>query len=235
MVVHLALTELRLLFRKKLTMVSVVVLPAVLCAMAWLQFRKLPQSEWAGQLGFTYVMLMALSVFLVSTTVFTARRQSLVLQRLRTSELSDNGVFAGVAGPIMLVGLVQTLVYLAFCMAIGAPAPQQVGPILVGLLLGLPTALLAGIVTAAFSRTVEVTQITAIPLLFAGVGGSVLTRLDNEIVAKIGAALPMAGPGDLITKGWNGSLSQIGLVATVGWLLVLGFTAHRYFKWEPRQ
>nr|CTQ93255.1 putative integral membrane protein [Kibdelosporangium sp. MJ126-NF4] len=235
MVLHLALTELRLLFRKKLTMVSVVFLPAGLCAMAWLQFRQMPKSEWPGQLGFTYVMLLALSVFLVSTTVFTARRQSLVLQRLRTSELSDNGVFAGIAGPIMAVGLAQSVIYLAFCLAIGAPAPQQVGPILIGLLLGLPTALLAGIVTAAFSRTVEVTQITAIPLLFLALGGSIMSRLDNEIVAGIGAALPMAGPGDLIAKGWSGSVSLVALIATVGWLLVLAFVARRFFKWEPRQ
>ncbi|ONI73307.1 hypothetical protein ALI144C_46210 [Actinosynnema sp. ALI-1.44] len=235
MVLHLALTELRLLFRKKLTMVSVVVLPAALCAMAYLQLRGLPKSEWPGQLGLTYVMLLALSVFLVSTTVFTARRQSLVLQRLRTSELSDNGVFAGIAGPIMVVGLVQSIVYMGFCLAIGAPAPQQVGPVVIGLVLGLPTAMLAGIVTAAFSRSVEVTQITAVPLLFTAFAGIIMARVDNEIVATIGAALPMAGPGELLAEGWSGSLSTVGLVATIGWLLVLGLVGQRFFKWEPRQ
>jgi ABC-2 type transport system permease protein len=236
MVVHLALTELRLLFRKKLTMYSVVALPIALCAMTWFQLRDMPASEWPWMLGFTYVMLLSLSVYLVSAMVFTARRQSLVLQRLRTSELTDNGVFAGIAGPILVVGLAQTVVYFAFCMVIGAPAPAEIAPVLIGLVLGLPTALLAGIATAAFSRSVEATQITSLPLLFAAIAGSVMSRSGNDIVATIGSVLPMSGPSDLIGKGWEGAATpMVALGAAIAWLLILGFAAQRFFKWEPRQ
>ncbi|CAM3649227.1 ABC transporter permease [Kibdelosporangium persicum] len=235
MVVHLALTELRLLFRKKLTLASVLLVPAVLCVTAWLQLRDLPASEWPVQLGFTYVMLLTLSVFLVATTVFTARRQSLVLKRLRTSELSDNGVFAGIAGPILVVGLAQSVIYFGVSMAVGAPVPSQVAVVLVGLVLGLPSALLAGIVTAAFSRSVEVTQVTAIPVLLVAMAGMFMLRSPDDMVATIGSALPLAGPGELIAEGWAGSVPIVSLVATIGWLLVMGFVAHRFFKWEPRQ
>lgn len=235
MVLHLALTELRLLFRKKITLASVLAIPAFLCAAAWLQLRDMPKNEWPGQMGFTYVMLLTLSVFLVSTTVFTARRQSLVLQRLRTSELSDNGVFAGIAGPILVVGVAQSLLYFAFCIAIGAPAPERIDIVLIGLVLGLPTALVAGIVTAAFSRSVEVTQITALPAIVVAMAGVVMIRMDNEIAATIGAALPIAGPGGLLSEGWSGSVPVVALVSSVAWLGLLAFAGHRFFKWEPRQ
>ncbi|MCE7005711.1 hypothetical protein LWC34_23205 [Kibdelosporangium philippinense] len=235
MVVHLAMTELRLLFRKKLTMYSIVFVPLALCAMAWFQLRDMPASEWPWQMGFTFVMLLAVSVYLVSAMVFTSRRQSLVLQRLRTSELTDNGVFAGIAGPMMVIGIAQTLIYFGFCLAIGAPAPQQVGVVLIGLVLGLPTALLAGIVTAAFSRSVEATQITSLPLLFAAIAGAIMIRSDNTTVSTIGALLPMAGPSQLVGEGWAGSTPLLALGATVAWLALLGFAAQRFFKWEPRQ
>ncbi|MFC0115076.1 ABC transporter permease [Kibdelosporangium aridum] len=234
MVVHLALTELRLLFRKKLTLVSVLIVPALLCFTAW-QLRDMPASDWPAQLGFSYVMLLGLSVVLVSTMVFTARRQSLVLQRLRTSELTDNGVFAGIAGPIMVVSIAQIVIYFGFTMAIGAPMPSQVGVVLIGLLLGLPAALLAGIVTAAFSRSVEATQITVIPVLALSLAGAFLARTSDETVATIASALPMASAGHLVAEGWAGSTPVVAVVATIGWLLVLGFAAHRFFKWEPRQ
>jgi ABC-2 type transport system permease protein len=235
MVVHLALFELRLLLRKRITAVSVLAVPIGICAMAWLQFRELAAAEWPASMGLTSTMLLLLSVFLVSTTVFTARRQSLVLQRLRTSELSDNGVFAGISVPIMLVGLLQLVVFFAFCLAIGAPAPSQPLFVLLGLILGVLVSMVAGIATAAFSRSVEVTQITSIPVLLAGMAGLFMAPNSDPVISAIGTFMPFAGPGELIAKGWAGSTPTLALVSSLAWLLLLGFTAARYFKWEPRQ
>jgi ABC-2 type transport system permease protein len=235
MIVHLALFELKLLLRKRITAVSVLIVPLAICAMGWLQFRSLTAAEWPGRLGLTYVLLLMLSVFLVSTTVFTARRQSLVLQRLRTSELSDNGVFAGISLPIMVVGLGQTVVFLGFCLAIGAPVPSHPLYVLLGLLLGVPFAMAAGIVTAAFSRSVEVTQITSIPVVLAGMAGLFMVEAPNTVVAGVGMFLPFSGPGQLITRGWSGASATLALISTLAWLTLLGLAAHRFFKWEPRQ
>lgn len=235
MVVHLALFELRPLLRKRITAVSVVVFPLGLCALTWIQYRGLPAGEWPGSMGLVFTMLLILSVFLVSTTVFTARRQSLVLQRLRTSELSDNDVFAGIAGPIMLVGLVQVVVFFVFCTVIGAPAPGHAASVLLGLLLGVPFAMVAGIATAAFSRSVEVTQITSIPVILAGMAGMFMVPSKDSTISTIGTLMPFAGPGELVSQGWSGSIPLPALGSTVAWLLVLGFVAKRYFKWEPRQ
>lgn len=234
MVVHLALTELRLLLRKRITAFSVVLIPLAVCALAWLQFRSLPASDWPPGLGIMSTMLLLFSVFLVSTTVFTARRQSLVLQRLRTSELTDNGVFAGIAGPIAAVGLVQIVVFLGFCLVIGAPAPSNIGIVLIGLVTGVIGALLGGIVTAAFSRSVEVTQITAMPFLLVALAGTFLARFDTP-VGVIGELLPLAGPAELITQGWTGSIPLAALASSLLWPVLLGLASMKFFKWEPRQ
>lgn len=234
MVVHLALTELRLLLRKRITAFSVVFVPIFVCGLAWLQFRKLPASEWPPGLSMMSTMLLLLSVFLVATTVFTARRQSLVLQRLRTSELTDQGVFAGIAGPILVVGLVQAVLFLGFCMVIGAPTPSQAGVVLIGLVTGVAGALLGGIVTAAFSRSVEVTQITAMPFLLVAMAGTFMARFDTP-VGVIGSLLPLAGPAELVSQGWSGSLPVTALASALVWPVVLGLVSMKFFKWEPRQ
>jgi ABC-2 type transport system permease protein len=229
--VHLALTELKLLLRKRVTAFSVLAVPVMLCVMAW---TSKPSGNWAPLLGTLFTVLLMLSVFMVSTTVFTARRQSFVLQRLRTSELSDSGIYLGIGGPIVVVGLAQVLVFFGFCVAIGAPLPDNPVLVLLGVVLGLVVALLAGIATAAFSRSVEVTQITAIPVLLAAMTGLIL--LGSARFATVGAFLPMIGPSDLVIKGWSGGGSQLyGLGTTIPWLLVFGTVALRMFRWEPRQ
>jgi ABC-2 type transport system permease protein len=230
----LALTELRLLLRKKITAFSVVVVPIFVCASAWLQFRSLPAADWPPGLAIMSAMLLLLSVFLVSTTVFTARRQSLVLQRLRTSELTDNGVFAGIAAPIAVVGLAQTVLFLGFCLVIGAPAPSGVPVVLLGLVTGVLGALLGGVATAAFSRSVEVTQITAMPFLLVAFAGIFLARFDTP-VGVIGSLLPLAGPAELIAQGWTGSIPLAALASSLLWPVLLGLVSMKFFKWEPRQ
>jgi ABC-2 type transport system permease protein len=235
MTVHLALTELRLLVRKKVTAYSVLIVPVILCAIAWFNYRDQPTSFWGDAMGSQFVLLMTLSVYLVSTTVFTARRQSLVLQRLRTSELTNSGIYLGIGAPMLVVGLAQTLIYFGFCLAIGAPMPSQPLVVLAGVVLGIAVALLAGIATAAFSRSVEVTQITAIPVLMAAIAGMIMFQLDNTVVATIGTFLPIVGPGSLVAHGWTGGDALLGLAATALWLVAFGAVAAKAFRWEPRQ
>ncbi|MFD1052556.1 hypothetical protein ACFQ1S_46675, partial [Kibdelosporangium lantanae] len=135
MTTHLAMTELRLLVRKKITAYSVLVVPLLLCALAWFIDREQPSEAWADTFGGRFIMLMVLSVYLVSTTVFTARRQSLVLQRLRTSELGNTGIYLGIGAPMVVVGLAQTLIYFGFCVAVGAPMPSNPAAVVAGVVL----------------------------------------------------------------------------------------------------
>jgi ABC-2 type transport system permease protein len=238
----LSMVELRLMLRRKITAVSVVVVPLALAALTLFGPPPASAQEWAGLLSRHFLLLMTLSVYLVSVTVFTARRQSLVLKRLRTSGLTDREILLGVLGPVMLVGLVQTVAYFVFCLAIGAPAP--VSPLLVGvgLALGVVVATALGVATACLSRSVEATQLTSTPVVFASMAGLFLTAAGSPVVAAVGLAMPLAGPTDLVARGWSDTgtvvanlpVTPLALASTVLWLTLAGLAVHRWFRWEPR-
>ncbi|MBP2473260.1 ABC-2 type transport system permease protein [Crossiella equi] len=238
----LGLTELKLLLRKKINAFSVLGVPAAMCLFAYRSDRPENAEGWGALFAHGFLFVLLLSTFLVSTTVFTGRRQSLVLKRLRTAELTDTALIAGIITPLVVVTLAQMTIYLGFCLYLGAPLPAQ--PLLVplALLAGTAVAVLAGAATASLSTSVEVTQVTAVPVVIAAVGGMFATFADAEWLRAVGLALPLNGPADLLAKAWGGiaagvQLPSAGLVLTAGTVLsavLLGLVAARWYRWEPR-
>lgn len=241
---RLGLFETRLLFRRKITAVSATIMPLGLCALTWFGDRETSDEAWGPLLGVRFAMLLLLTVFMTSMTVYTARRQSLVLKRLRTSELTDAGLIAAITLPVLVLGLGQVIVYFGFCVAVGAPLPEQPLLVLAGVLLGLLLTVAAGMATAALSASVEATHVTSFPVLTLGLAGLFMVQSPQTAVAASGAAMPLLGPAELITKGWSGSDAGVdlaalpgatlGLASTVLWLVLFGIVIARYFRWEPR-
>lgn len=238
---RLAMVELRLLLRRRITAFSVVVVPLGLAALTLFGDHPADPAVWGQLLSTNFLLLTMLSAYLVSLTVFTARRQSRVLKRLRTSELADGAIIGGVLAPVVVVGLAQTVAYLVFCVATGAPAPTAPVPLVAGVVLGVAVATAAGVATACFTRTVEATQLTGTPLLLAAVAGIFLTASETPAVAALGLAMPLAGPTDLVARGWSAGVSvgdlpvvPLDLASAVLWLTVAGVVFHRTFRWEPR-
>ncbi|HEX6353916.1 ABC transporter permease [Actinophytocola sp.] len=243
MMLALSVVELKLLLRKKLTAFSAIVVPLALVAMTL--FGKPPPNaaEWANVLSSQFMLLLALSVFMVSLMVFTARRQSLVLKRLRTSALSDGQILLGVLGPVMVVGLAQSAAYFAACLLADAPAPANPLLVVFGVLLGVVVATALGVATACLSRSVEATQITSVPVVMAGVAGIFLSGMASPALAAVGVAMPLMGPADLVAKGWSSAGAMVGdvpvvpldIASAVLWLAVAGVVFSRLFRWEPRR
>lgn len=238
---HLLLVELKLLLRKRITAFSVLAVPLGLAAMTLFGSRPSAPADWGRMLASNVLLLSTLSTYLVSLTVFTARRQSLVLKRLRTSSLSDPAIFAGVVGPVVLVGLAQAVVYLVFCVAVGAPAPVAPGFVVAGVVLCVAVATALGVATACLSRSVEATQVTGAPVAMAAVAGIFLTSSDSSAAVVSGLALPLTGPTDLVARGWSAGLTlpdvpvvPLDLAAAVLWLIIAGVVVSRAFRWEPR-
>lgn len=74
-----------------------------------------------ASIGFS--LLYAVYATLVS--VYTARREELVLKRLRTGELKDTEILAGAALPAVVTGVAQSLVLAVGCavlLDVGAPS-----------------------------------------------------------------------------------------------------------------
>ncbi|GAB1516364.1 ABC transporter permease [Actinophytocola sp. KF-1] len=239
--IQLSIVEFRLLLRRRITAFSVLVVPVGLAALTLFGQRPDDPAQWGRLLSTNFLLLTMLSAYLVSLTVFTARRQSRVLKRLRTSELSDTAILGGVLAPVLVVGLAQAAAYLVFCVVTGAPAPGDPVAVVAGVVLGVVVATAAGAATACLTRTVEATQLTGTPLLLAAVAGMFMTASSEPAVATVGLVMPIAGPADLVARGWGTGVTgaalpavPLGLASTVLWLAVSGVVFHRAFRWEPR-
>lgn len=197
-------------------------------------------------------MVLLVVVYCNLTTAYTARRNELVLRRLRTGEAGDAEILLGTAAPSIALALVQCLL-----LGVGGAAvlhlPAPVNPLLVLAGLGLGLALLTALaaLSSAVTRTVETAGLTALPvLLVAQVGSGVMIPLQSfpDAVADVCRLLPTTPAVQLLRIGWlgtDGTAPATGFPGTWGQaaaplLLAAAWTAaalwgvRRRFRWEPR-
>ncbi|MDX3855025.1 ABC transporter permease [Streptomyces sp. AK02-01A] len=197
------------------------------------------EASMTGGIG----MVLIMAVYANLSSAYTARREELVLKRLRTVEVSDREILAGTALPAAALAFTQCAVLVAAGIAfLGLSAPRWpvllVGGVLAGVV--LLTALAAA--TSAFTRTVESAQLTTMPLFLLSVAGSGLfvpLEALPERVASFCELLPATGAMTLIRAGWLGGvegydLLGAGLNALV-WTALAVFAVGRWFRWEPRR
>jgi ABC-2 type transport system permease protein len=252
----LAAAEIRLLLRNKALLFYSAGLP-VLGGLFML--RLLPDtgegaSEQATRLVVTitgFALLFGVYYSLVST--FVARRQDLVLKRLRSGESSVVDVLTAISMPSLLVMLVQTVVASVLAVVlVGAFTPVNVALVVVAVLGGGVVVALLAAISSAFSSTVESVQVTTLPLilvLMAAPGFAVPASVMPDAFLDIARFLPMSPVVELIELGISGvgrsgevldlagtfSAAALPLAVLVAWGVV-GVTATiRYFRWEPRR
>ncbi|MFF1685988.1 ABC transporter permease [Streptomyces sp. NPDC058254] len=183
------------------------------------------------------------AVYSALVGVYAARREELVLKRLRTGELRDGEILAGAAVPSVAIGLAQSLVLVAACTVfLDVGAPQAPYYAVLGLLLGLVMWPALAAVTASFSKSVESAQVAAMPLLLLSLLGSgtvVPLEVMPDRLASVCELLPLTPVITLVRGGWTGDLSAydaLGAVATaVAWTVLAVFAVRRWFRWEPRR
>ncbi|MGW6138882.1 ABC transporter permease [Streptomyces sp. NPDC055144] len=183
------------------------------------------------------------AVYSALVGVYAARREELVLKRLRTGELRDAEILAGAAVPSVAIGLAQSLVLVAACTALlDVRAPHAPYYAVLGLLLGLVMWPALAAVTASFSKSVESAQVAAMPLLLLSMLGSgtvVPLEVMPDRLASVCELLPLTPVITLVRGGWTGDLSAydaLGAVATaVAWTVLAVFAVRRWFRWEPRR
>ncbi|MFE5920618.1 ABC transporter permease [Streptomyces sp. NPDC002285] len=191
-----------------------------------------------ASIGFS--LLYAVYATLVS--VYTARREELVLKRLRTGELKDREILAGAALPAVVTGVAQSLVLAVGCavlLDVGAPSAPHLA--VLGLLLGVVLCASLGAVTASFTRSVESAQVTTLPVVFLSMifsGMFVPLEVLPDRVASVCEFLPLTPVITLLRGGWTGDLSAyeaIGPVVTgLAWTVLGVLAVRRWFRWEPR-
>ncbi len=244
----LARAELTLLGRTKATLVAALFVPLVLPFSLRTAVDEMDLDGTGLSVGSVilpsaigFSLLFAVYSSLVS--VYAARREELVLKRLRTGELRDTEILAGAALPSVAIGLVQSVVLSAACVALlDAGAPQAPHYAVLGLVLGLVMWPALAAVTSAFSRSVEGAQVAAMPLLIISMlasGTFVPLEILPDRLASVLELLPLTPIVTLIRGGWAGNLSAydaLGAIATgVAWTVLALWAVRRWFRWEPRR
>ncbi|MCZ2829081.1 ABC transporter permease [Modestobacter sp. VKM Ac-2986] len=248
----LARGELRLFLRNRTAVVNSVVLPLLLVG-------AVPALDLGGDLPLgPQLLTSAVGVTLVFLTyynlvaTFVSRREDLVLQRMRTGELTGPEVLLGTAAPSLLVTLGQVALVAVGVTALGEwSAPVDPVLPLVALLGGMAVVSVLAVASTLFTRTPESAQITTLPLMLASTSLSGLLYPISgfpDTLATVARLLPvtpviellqlgLAGrtwDGDVVDAGGAWSAAGLPLAVLAGWLVV-GLVAARGFRWAPRR
>lgn len=198
------------------------------------------------------VMLVFVTYYNLLTT-FVARRQELVLQRMRTGELTGAEVVLGTAAPTLLVTVAQVVLVAVGVGVLGEwSAPVDVVLPVVALLGGAALMVLLAAASTAFTRTSESAQITALPFMLVSTALCglffPLTVLPDGLAAaaRFLPLTPVVELGQLGLAGttWDGdavdlagawSAAPLPVAVLAGWLLVGSALARSGFRWAPRR
>src|SRR4051794_40449787 len=168
-VLALAAAETRLLLRNRTAVMSSVLFPlAVVAAVGAITVSNGGTVDGPSLVASAIGIALILVTYYNLVTTFVARREELVLQRMRTGELTDAEVLLGTAVPTLLVTVVQILVVGVGVVALGKGSPpvDVVLPLL-ALLGGSALMVVLAAVSTSFTRTVEAAQFTTLPLVLA--------------------------------------------------------------------
>ncbi|MBB4893879.1 ABC-2 type transport system permease protein [Streptomyces olivoverticillatus] len=240
--------ELTLLGRNRMALYTVLLTPVLVIYAVSSGARKLDLSgsgmsfKEATMTGaFGYVLIFVVYCNLMS--VFTARREELVLKRLRTGEAGDLEILAGTALPSLTIAVAQCALLVTAGMAwLHMRIPARPDLLVAGVLLGL--ALLTPLAAActAFTKSSETAQLAAMPLVMVSMLGSGMfcpLEAMPDALAKACSLLPMTPVVQLMRDGWLGGASTAGtlghLGAALAWTAVAVFAVRRWFRWEPRR
>jgi ABC-2 type transport system permease protein len=202
-----------------------------------------------GMLGFVLVYV----VYYNLVTTYVARREELVLKRLRVGEVTDVEILAGTASPAIAIAAAQIVLFVvAGAVFLGLPVPVNAPVLILGALGGVGVFVILAVASSAFTRTVELAQITTLPVLLVCMLGSGLV-IPLEVLPEPGAdiarLLPLTPAVDLMRLGWLGTsgedaprdfLGVLGVATapamTLALWAALGVAAvRRWFRWEPRR
>lgn len=244
---RMSLVESRLLLRRRTTLLSVLSGPAMMVLFGLLQDPPTPVA-WAALAGVAGLIGMLISTYVTTTSVLTVRRESGVLNRLRTTELTGAQIVSAAAAPLAAVGVVQALVVFAVYLLLGAPVPAEPGMVVLAVVgCGLLCAA-AGALTCTFSGTAEGVQYTSMPLLLtAAIGANLLAvpSLSDSVRAGL-LLIPGTAASDLVARAWAGpspdlvtlpgGLPAVGvdLALLVAWSLLFALAARARWRWTAR-
>jgi ABC-2 type transport system permease protein len=186
-------------------------------------------------------VLLIFSLYSSVTGLYVARREELVLKRLRTGEVSDSVILAGGASMYVAVTVFQTVVVATALSIMFDTFPKQPLTAVAGLVTGIVLMTAMAAATAALCRTVESVMIATLPAIFIlpMISGIYIPR--EVLPQQLGDVLlwaPLSPTVDLFRSGWTGELTAgealVRVLLTTAWAALFTWIGARKFRWEPR-
>lgn len=249
----LARAELTLLLRNRMQLFIALVMPLAIPLMYIpLKNAGIGGPALAGALGSMYVVALLFVVYYNLLSTYVARRESLVLKRLRTGEASDATVLTATAVPAVVIALVMLTLMTALAVPLlDLPVPSHPLLLLAAVALGAAVFVPLALATANITRTVESAQVTCLPFIaiaIVGAGSALPLDLMPEWFRRIIDVIPTAPLVSLVRLGWLGTdAAGAALSASDVWrdagpqagILVIWFVLGCWFvsrrlRWEPR-
>ncbi|MCX5392059.1 ABC transporter permease [Streptomyces sp. NBC_00094] len=240
--------ELTLLGRNKNNLFIALLMPLMMIFALRSSLGQMSSDELPGGMAGTTViggtgLVLVLVVYMGLVSALVARREELVLKRLRTGEATDLEILGGAALPSAAIALVQCAVLaVGGVLVLDVPAPQRPDLLVLGLLAAI--LLLAGLAaaTTAITRNVESAGLTTLPFfLISAMGSGLMVPVDvlPDPAANIARLLPLSGVMEFVRAGWLGAGDTKDLVTaaltTLAWGVLTVFAVRRWFRWEPRR
>ena len=233
-VLALATSEMRILLRNKLVCATALLLPLGLGALIASDGES---GSWGDVVAMQLVFVMLFCVYATATTSLAARRRQLVLKRLRSGELSDPQILAGLLAPLLVLAAVQSLLLVACAVAFGAPLPDRPFALVPAYLFGSIMAASIALATAAFTASAELVQVTVAPFFLAAlVSATWVLSAAPDAVTWLMHLTPGGALADLVRQGWEDGGALLPPVAgLLVWTAIGCAITRRWFRWEPRR
>ncbi|GII91279.1 ABC transporter permease [Sinosporangium siamense] len=256
--VRLARMDMTVLGRNQTALVNVLLLPLL---MAWMFTTLYDRGEIGGVPGGLFIltglpsMMLGFAVFVNLVNSFTARREELVLKRLRGGQPSAVAIFGGAGLSAFLIFAVQMVLVAVWSSRIeGGAMPANIPLMVVTGLLGVAVFALIAAAFSGITRNAELAQVAVVPvLLVIMIGSPLMVPLSVfpeplQIIAKFIPSTPVtevmrtAHLGrDFIGEGgqtlttaqqWIEALPSLGVL--VLWIGIGALLAKWLFRWDPR-
>lgn len=235
----IAHSELIQIFRNRLVLVTMLVLPAAFSAFYIYLHDTVPGLDLGAIAAVLVFLVVALGLYTTTVTTLASRRQTLFLKRLRSTAAGDTGILTGLLLPVTAITLVQVAAVLAV-LAVVAGEPTHVLLLTAAVLSTVTMMLGLGLATAGLTNSPEHAQVTTLPVMVGTLalsGWVGFTGTEELTVLK--RLLPGGSATELVVNAWNGGASVADslflLAPTLAWVVVAVALAARIFRWEPRR
>ena len=235
----IAQSELIQIFRNRLVLVTMLVVPAASSAFYMYLHDRVPGLDLGAVAAVLTFLVVVMGLYSTAVTTLASRRQNLFLKRLRSTAMDDSGILFGLLLPVTAITIVQVAVILTVLSAVADPPAEL--PLLAAAVLATVIMMLGlALATAGVTNSPEHAQVTTLPILVGVLAVSGWVGFTGtEELTLVKRLLPGGSAAELVVNAWNGGVplsdSLFLLAPTLAWVVVAVALALRIFRWEPRR